>query len=75
LHSTDGSRGTEGTIGFSASEPAGDDGAADLSAIWKVCEALAPHLPPGVIVVVKSTVPVGTNRQVYEKLKALTGRE
>jgi UDPglucose 6-dehydrogenase len=55
--------------------PQGDDGAADLTAIWKVCESLAPHLPQGVIVVVKSTVPVGTNRKVFEKLKTLTGRE
>ncbi len=55
--------------------PQGDDGAADLSAIWKVCESLAPHLPAAVIVVVKSTVPVGTNRQVSEKLKSLAGRE
>ena len=55
--------------------PQGDDGAADLSAIWKVCESLAPHLPQGVTVVVKSTVPVGTNRLVAEKLQTLTGRE
>ncbi|MFN0196161.1 MAG: nucleotide sugar dehydrogenase, partial [Planctomycetaceae bacterium] len=62
-------------IFFAVGTPQGDDGAADLSAIWKVCESLAPHLPPGVVVVVKSTVPVGTNRKVYEKLKELTGRE
>lgn len=55
--------------------PQGDDGAADLTAIWKVCETLAPSLPQGVIVVVKSTVPVGTNRQVAERLKSLTGRD
>ncbi len=55
--------------------PQGDDGAADLTAIWKVCEALAPHLPADVIIVVKSTVPVGTNRRVAEKLKSLTGRD
>lgn len=55
--------------------PQGDDGSADLTAIWKVCESLAPHLPPGVVVVVKSTVPVGTNRKVFERLKELTGRE
>jgi UDPglucose 6-dehydrogenase len=55
--------------------PQGDDGAADLSAIWKVCEAHAPHLTTEAIVVVKSTVPVGTNRQVAEKLKSLTGRD
>jgi UDPglucose 6-dehydrogenase len=54
--------------------PQGDDGHADLSALWAVVDALAPHLPANVIVVTKSTVPVGTNRQVYERLKERTGR-
>jgi UDPglucose 6-dehydrogenase len=55
--------------------PAADDGSADLSAIWAVVSQLAPHLHPDAIVVNKSTVPVGTNRQVYTRLKQLTGRE
>ncbi|OYW24617.1 MAG: UDP-glucose 6-dehydrogenase [Planctomycetales bacterium 12-60-4] len=55
--------------------PQGDDGAADLSALWAVCDAISGPLPSAAIVVVKSTVPVGTNRQVYERLKAKTGRE
>lgn len=55
--------------------PQGDDGAADLSALWKVTEQLAPHLAPDAVVVIKSTVPVGTNRGVYDRLKQLTGRE
>lgn len=55
--------------------PQGDDGSANLSGIWSVTEALAPHLAEDVVVIVKSTVPVGTNRKVYEKLKELTGRE
>lgn len=55
--------------------PQGDDGSADLSALWAVTDALAPLLNPKAIVVVKSTVPVGTNRRVYERLKELTGRE
>ncbi len=50
--------------------PQGDDGAADLSALWKVCDAVAVALPSSAIVVVKSTVPVGTNRQVYERMKS-----
>jgi UDPglucose 6-dehydrogenase len=55
--------------------PQGDDGSADLSALWKVTEQLAPHLAPDAVVVIKSTVPVGTNRGVYDRLKQLTGRE
>lgn len=55
--------------------PQSDDGNADLSALWAVVDTLAPHLPPTAIVVVKSTVPVGTNRMVYERLREKTGRD
>ncbi|QDU50081.1 UDP-glucose dehydrogenase family protein [Gimesia panareensis] len=51
------------------------DGSANLSSIWKVAESLAPLLPEDAIVIIKSTVPVGTNRKLAEKLKSLTGRE
>jgi UDPglucose 6-dehydrogenase len=54
--------------------PQGDDGAANLSGLWKVAEMLAPWLAEDTIVVIKSTVPVGTNRAMLEKLKELTGR-
>jgi UDPglucose 6-dehydrogenase len=54
--------------------PQGDTGAADLSGLWKVVETLAPLLPQGVVVVIKSTVPVGTNRSVANRLRELTGR-
>jgi UDPglucose 6-dehydrogenase len=55
--------------------PQGDDGSANLNGIWAVADSLAPHLSEDVVVVIKSTVPVGTNRKLYEKLKDLTGRE
>lgn len=55
--------------------PPADDGSADLSALWKVVDSLAPHLTPETIVVTKSTVPVGTNAGIYERLKKATGRE
>ncbi len=55
--------------------PQGDDGAADLSALWSVVEGIAPHLREDAIVVTKSTVPVGTNAGIYARLKELTGRE
>lgn len=54
--------------------PSGHDGAADLSYMWSAVKDIAPHLRPDAIVVTKSTVPVGTNRQIYEKLQELTGR-
>lgn len=55
--------------------PQSDTGAADLSAVWKVVEDIAPHLREDALVVVKSTVPVGTNGKVFDMLKELTGRE
>jgi UDPglucose 6-dehydrogenase len=55
--------------------PQGDDGSADLRALWAVVDEMAPHLPTKAIVVTKSTVPVGTNRGVYNRLKERTGRE
>ncbi len=55
--------------------PQSDDGSADLRGLWKVVDTLAPLLSPTAITVVKSTVPVGTNRRVYERLRELTGRD
>jgi len=55
--------------------PQGDDGSADLSAMWSVVKAIAPHLREDAIVVTKSTVPVGTNATIFGMLKELTGRE
>lgn len=55
--------------------PQAPDGSANLSALWSVVESIAPHLPIDAIVVVKSTVPVGTNAAVHQRLKELTGRD
>ena len=51
------------------------DGSADLTSLWKVVEQIAPYLSPQSIVVTKSTVPVGTNAQLRDRLRKLTGRE
>jgi UDPglucose 6-dehydrogenase len=55
--------------------PQGADGSADLSALWKVVEGIAPHLRDDAVVVTKSTVPVGTNARIHTMLAELTGRE
>ncbi len=55
--------------------PQRDDGAADLRILWSAIEQLAPLLNPQTIVVIKSTVPVGTNREVARRLRDRTGRE
>ncbi len=55
--------------------PQSDDGAADLKYIFTAAESIAPHLDEDAVVVVKSTVPVGTNKKVAGILKEKTGRE
>ncbi len=55
--------------------PSSDDGSADLSSLWKAVDDLAPHLAADAIVVVKSTVPVGTNAKMHARLIQRTGRE
>lgn len=55
--------------------PPSADGSADLSALWKVIDAIAPHLAGDAVVVTKSTVPVGTNSKIYSRLRELTGRD
>ena len=54
--------------------PQSDDGSADLSALWSVVEQIAPHLRVDAVVVTKSTVPVGTNAKIAERLLELTHR-
>jgi UDPglucose 6-dehydrogenase len=48
--------------------PQGADGSADMSYIEAAAREIAPHLPPGSIVVNKSTVPVGSTRLVEQAL-------
>lgn len=55
--------------------PSAADGSADLSALFRVVEQLAPHVSPDCVVVTKSTVPVGTNAQIARRLRELTGRD
>ncbi len=55
--------------------PQSDDGAADLRYVFSAAESIAPHLRGEAVVVVKSTVPVGTNRAVAQRLRELTGRD
>lgn len=52
--------------------PQGEDGSADLSAVWAVGEAIARHANGPKIVVIKSTVPVGTNRGLAERIDGKT---
>ncbi|AKS35445.1 UDP-glucose dehydrogenase family protein [Mycolicibacterium goodii] len=49
--------------------PSGDDGSADLRAVDAVVEGAAGVLPDGAVLAMKSTVPVGTTRQVGNRLR------
>src|SRR5262249_25116159 len=46
----------------------GPDGAADLNNLWSVADVLAQYCQGQKIIVIKSTVPVGTNRALAERL-------
>ncbi len=71
---TDLARGIRGAqLAFIAvGTPQAADGSADLSTVWAVTDALAEHAAGPLIVVIKSTVPVGTNRGVAERLRVKT---
>src|ERR1700761_5246555 len=47
-----------------------DGGNADLSYVFGAAEALAPHLNRATLIVGKSTVPVGTSRQLIDRIRA-----
>jgi UDPglucose 6-dehydrogenase len=57
--------------------PEGESGGADLSFVDAAVDALAPHLAAGCLIVGKSTVPVGTARQLMNRVQAVApaGRE
>jgi UDPglucose 6-dehydrogenase len=47
------------------------DGHADLSYVFAAVEELAPHLDGFTVIATKSTVPVGTSREIERRLRAL----
>jgi UDPglucose 6-dehydrogenase len=52
--------------------PSAPDGQADLKYVLSAAESLAPHLKENAIVIVKSTVPPGTNEKVRSVIKSKT---
>jgi UDPglucose 6-dehydrogenase len=52
--------------------PSGPDGRADLSAVMAVAELIARSIREYTVVLIKSTVPVGTNDRVTERIAAGT---
>jgi UDPglucose 6-dehydrogenase len=47
------------------------DGHADLSFVFQAVEDIAPHLTGYTVITTKSTVPVGTSREIERRLRAL----
>jgi UDPglucose 6-dehydrogenase len=47
------------------------DGHADLSYVYAAVEDIAPHLKKFVVITTKSTVPVGTSREIEQRLRKL----
>ena len=52
--------------------PQGEDGGANLNGVWAVGREIAQHLTEPKTIVIKSTVPVGTNAELARQISALT---
>ncbi len=52
--------------------PSAPDGQADLTAVLSAAKSMAPHLKPGAIIIVKSTVPPGTNSRIVQEINSHT---
>ena len=52
------------TLIIAVGTPLGDDFRADTSHLEAACAAVKPHLAPGVLAILKSTVPPGTTRNI-----------
>jgi UDPglucose 6-dehydrogenase len=52
--------------------PQGEQGGADLTGVWEVGEQIASNLRAVKIIVIKSTVPVGTNAELTKRMSRLT---
>lgn len=69
LRFTDSAKGcidSSDVIFITVGTPANEDGSADLSAVYSVAESIAQHMERYKLVVLKSTVPVGTTLKVQE---------
>lgn len=55
--------------------PPGENGGADLRAVFAVAEGIARHRREPVIIVEKSTVPVGTGDRIKARIEQLLGEE
>lgn len=55
--------------------PSDEDGNAEMKYVWKVTETIGDHIEKPLLIVTKSTVPVGTSHRIKERVqKRLDGR-
>ncbi|HCB00728.1 MAG TPA: UDP-glucose 6-dehydrogenase, partial [Porphyromonadaceae bacterium] len=55
--------------------PSDEDGNAEMKYVWKVTETIGDHIGKPLLIVTKSTVPVGTSHRIKERVqKRLDGR-
>jgi UDPglucose 6-dehydrogenase len=52
--------------------PSAEDGSCDMSAVWAVADQIAECMPDYRVIVMKSTVPVGTHQRVTALMRART---
>lgn len=52
--------------------PSTNEGAVNLDYVYASCDSLAPHIQPGAIIVLKSTVPPGTADSVKQRISEKT---
>lgn len=62
------------SIFLAVGTPSGDDGSADLSYLFKAAQDVAKEISNDAIIVIKSTVPVGTCLKVKELVAATTDK-
>ncbi len=55
--------------------PSDDDGSADLTYLFKAAEDVAKNIEDDAIIVIKSTVPVGTHKKIYEVVAKNTNKK
>jgi UDPglucose 6-dehydrogenase len=55
--------------------PSAANGEADLSAVFEVAKKIGSHIKKNILVVTKSTVPVGTNKKVEKIIKKVTNNK
>lgn len=63
------------SIFLAVGTPSGDDGSADLSYLFKAAEDVAKNISDDAIIVIKSTVPIGTCEKVKEIVSKNTSKK